>query len=93
LSFKFARQAAQAGLYVEPENAAALVDAVSKLAADPDLRQRLGANGRRWTVDHLSRAKTAEKYISVLGSIKNLPRQVDAQALNDRNSSEKIAAL
>jgi glycosyltransferase involved in cell wall biosynthesis len=86
-------EAAQAGLYVEPENTAALVAAISKLVADPDLRQRLGANGRRWTVDHLSRAKTAERYIDVLGSIQNQPHPAGAEALNDRNSSEKIAAL
>jgi glycosyltransferase involved in cell wall biosynthesis len=86
-------EAAEAGLYVEPENAAAFVDAVSKLAADPDLRQRLGANGRRWTIDHLSRAKTAEKYIDVLESVRKRSHPLDAKALNDRSSSEKIAAL
>ena len=38
---------AQAGICIEPENAADLVQAITRLAADPGLRESLGRNGRR----------------------------------------------
>jgi glycosyltransferase involved in cell wall biosynthesis len=60
---------AGAGVYVEPENATALVQAIKRLAANPILRETLGRNGRRHMVAHFSRQQTARAYIAVLEKI------------------------
>ena len=60
---------AGAGVYVEPENAAALVQVIMRLAANPILRETLGRNGRRHIVEHFSRRQTANAYIAVLEGI------------------------
>ncbi len=57
---------AQAGICVEPENPVALVQAVLRLAADKQLRETLGRNGRAYVLRHLSRQHTARIYINVL---------------------------
>jgi len=57
---------AGAGLVIEPENADALVHAVRRLAANPELRTMLGQKGREHIVRYFSRRHTAEKYIQVL---------------------------
>lgn len=54
------------GLYVEPENSAALVNAIRDLANDSSRRQRMGASGRQYILDSFSREQTARNYISVL---------------------------
>lgn len=61
--------AAQAGLFVEPENAADLAQAIVRLAADATLRQTLGRNGRRHILEHFSRGQTARRYLDVLESV------------------------
>ena len=58
-----------AGLVVEPENARALADAITRLAADRELGGTLGQRGREYVVRYLSRDRTAEKYIEVLETI------------------------
>jgi colanic acid biosynthesis glycosyl transferase WcaI len=60
---------AEAGVFVEPENSGALVKAILTLAADPARGRQLGANGRRYIVNNLSREKTAQDYIAVLESL------------------------
>ena len=60
---------AGAGVYVEPENAAALAQVITRLAANPILRETLGRNGRRHIVEHFSRQQTAKAYIAVLEGI------------------------
>ncbi len=62
---------AGAGVYVEPENAAALVQVITQLAANPLMRETLGRNGRRHIVKHFSRQQTAKAYIAVLEGIVN----------------------
>jgi glycosyltransferase involved in cell wall biosynthesis len=57
---------AQAGIVIEPENSIALGEAIQRLAADRDLCQQLGTQGREYIVRHLSRRQTAEEYIQVL---------------------------
>lgn len=47
----------ETGFLVEPDDPAALADAISRLLADPDLRARMGAAGRR-IVDPAFRAET-----------------------------------
>ncbi len=57
---------AGAGTFVEPENSEALVEAIVELAANPELRRKMGTSGRQYIVNNLSRDKTARDYIGVL---------------------------
>lgn len=66
---------ARAGLFVEPENPDAIAQAIVDLYRDRDLRQSLGANGRRYAVEHLSRAQTASRYLDLLEKVAQEWRQ------------------
>jgi colanic acid biosynthesis glycosyl transferase WcaI len=57
---------AGAGLFFEPENSAALVEAINQLAANRELALSLGKKGREHILRNFSRAQTAEKYIRIL---------------------------
>ena len=57
---------AGAGVFVEPENGAALVNAILALAKNPEHRQEMGVSGRQYILNKLSREKTARDYITVL---------------------------
>jgi glycosyltransferase involved in cell wall biosynthesis len=48
------------GLYFEPENSAALADAVKKIAQDPHLATNLGKNGRSFANSNFNRNTIAE---------------------------------
>jgi len=60
---------AQAGIFVEPENAANLAQAVIRLAADAGLRESLSRNGRRHILQRFSRRHTARAYLDVLENL------------------------
>ena len=62
---------AQAGLFIEPENSAALVQAILRLDADAALRDSFGRNGLRHILRHFSRPQTAEDYLTVLQAVVN----------------------
>lgn len=87
-------QNAQAGLCVEPEDANALAAAINELASKPALARRFGGGGRRWIVNHLSRAKTASKYLEVLHGIR-IPRGLmkAEMLLKDCHSSNNLTTL
>jgi len=57
------------GVFVEPENSKDLVKAILNLAKDPEHRREMGANGRQYIVNKLSREKTARDYITVLEAL------------------------
>ncbi|HEY8953292.1 MAG TPA: glycosyltransferase family 4 protein [Candidatus Dormibacteraeota bacterium] len=59
-------EAAACGLVVEPEDARAVQEAVEKLAADPELAQRLGEQGRRYVVEHFNRDDIAKRLVKLL---------------------------
>ncbi|HSN74663.1 MAG TPA: glycosyltransferase family 4 protein [Anaerolineae bacterium] len=59
-------EAAQGGLYVPPEDAAALAEAIHTLAAQPDRGRSLGQNGRRYTEEHHSRQAQARQLEQLL---------------------------
>jgi glycosyltransferase involved in cell wall biosynthesis len=59
-----------AGVFVEPEDSNALVEAVLALAADPQGRRRMGTNARQYVVDRFSRGQTAQNYIAVLEALR-----------------------
>ncbi|MGA8274447.1 MAG: glycosyltransferase family 4 protein [Candidatus Sulfotelmatobacter sp.] len=61
------------GLVVEPENPDALVNAIRHLAANRELAEAFGRNGREYIVRNLSRRQSAEKYIRVLQHLLKLP--------------------
>jgi len=57
------------GVYAEPENSKALVGVILDLAANPERRRQMGASGRQYVVNNLSREKTARDYIKVLETL------------------------
>jgi glycosyltransferase involved in cell wall biosynthesis len=59
-------ETARGGLFVEPENAGELVDAIVQLAASKDEREAMGRNGRRHILNHFSRERSAGHYINVI---------------------------
>lgn len=65
---------AGAGVVIEPENVGALVQAINQLAANSELGQALGLNGREHILRYFSRDWTAEKYIQILERMPNLRR-------------------
>jgi glycosyltransferase involved in cell wall biosynthesis len=62
-------QHAKAGICVPPEDPQELAHAITTLYRDSGLRGRLGANGRAYILQHLTRAQTATKYVAVLESV------------------------
>ena len=54
-------ESSRAGLVAAPNDPAALADHVAHLADDPELRERLGAAGRRLVVDQYARATVAAR--------------------------------
>lgn len=57
---------AGAGLYAEPEDPQAFVDALLRLKADPALMERMGASGYRHASQYYSREGMARKYLALL---------------------------
>ena len=72
---------AGAGVFVEPENAGALVQAVLDLANNPERRKAMGVNGRTYITTRFSRERTARDYIEVLESLTS--RHARAEATKD----------
>lgn len=57
---------ARAGVYAEPEDAAALASAIVRLADDAAGRAEMGRRGRAWVVANAGREALARKYLGVL---------------------------
>ena len=55
-------------LVVDPEDSRAIADAVFRLRDSPELRTRLGENGRNFVIEHYSRARLAREYIAALSA-------------------------
>jgi colanic acid biosynthesis glycosyl transferase WcaI len=64
---------AGAGIVIEPENAAALVAAISQLSSNRELGTAMGQKGREHTLRKFSRHRTAEKYLALLESLVRNP--------------------
>lgn len=62
-------ETANAGVFVEPENAMQLVEAITNLASDASMREALGRNGRRHILSHFSREQTARVYNDVIKDV------------------------
>jgi len=55
-------EAAQAGVCIEPEDAAQLARCIAELADNPELCVRLGRNGRAYVAEHYDRQSLAMKF-------------------------------
>ena len=60
---------ANAGIFLEPENASALVHAICSLHSNPDSCSALGRNGRDYILAHYSRRDSAAAYLSILETV------------------------
>jgi glycosyltransferase involved in cell wall biosynthesis len=69
---------ANAGMYFEPENALALVQAISSLRSNADWCAALGRNGREYILAHYSRCDSAAAYLSVLEMTLGIARSTAA---------------
>jgi colanic acid biosynthesis glycosyl transferase WcaI len=59
-------ECAQAGVFVEPESAGAMVDAIQTLATDRERCREYGVNGRRFVEEYYSRQAQAQKLAELL---------------------------
>lgn len=71
---------AGAGIVIEPENSSALAQAIRQLAANRELGDKLGRQGREYIVQRFSRLQTAGDYIHVLEEVLNLPQARNSEA-------------
>ena len=65
---------ADAGLAIEPENADALVAAITQFDHNRELARELGEQGRTYILQNFSRASTAQKYLTVLHDVVSTSR-------------------
>jgi glycosyltransferase involved in cell wall biosynthesis len=64
---------AQAGIFVEPENAQAMAAAILELHSSPQLLARFGVNGRIYVVENYARSAQAETLEKVLLGASAIP--------------------
>ena len=62
---------ARAGVFVEPENAAAIANAIRHLADHPAECEEMGANGRSWVLANASRQALAARYLDLMRELVN----------------------
>ena len=62
-------EVAGGGLFFEPENAQALANAITRLADDAHLRERLGENGRKHVAEHYDKSMLAQRYLDILDNL------------------------
>jgi len=85
------------GLTVPPGQAGALAEATCRLLHPPDLRDSLGAAGRRWVLEHFRREaqvrRTEEVYLSVLGRARGRSLVGRSIAMSPPLPEQKASAL
>jgi glycosyltransferase involved in cell wall biosynthesis len=62
-------QRAGCGIAIDPEDAGAMCEAVERLAADQDLRRRMGEAGRQFVQREFDRRTWAESYLALLEQV------------------------
>jgi len=62
-------ESAGAGVFIEPENSTALVNAIVAFVDHPEDRRSYGSNAREYILRHGSREATAKSYIEVLTAL------------------------
>jgi glycosyltransferase involved in cell wall biosynthesis len=64
---------AQAGIFVEPENAPSIAEGIRTLADNPALCAEMGALGRAWVEANASRRALASRYLDLLSELSSAP--------------------
>ena len=77
----FVNQHGVTGLFVPPKDSRALADAINVLMADPSLRERLGANGRRRAFQEFTIQKMIDRTMELYRRLLGLPP--DSMARSD----------
>jgi rhamnosyl/mannosyltransferase len=77
----FVNQHGVTGLIVPPKDSRALADAINVLMADPSLRERLGANGRRRAFQEFTIQKMIDRTMELYRRLLGLPP--DSMARSD----------
>jgi glycosyltransferase involved in cell wall biosynthesis len=86
-------ESANAGRFIEPENAVALADAICQLRTNPALGESLGRNGRSHILAHYSRSESASAYLSLLEKLVGVARfESQHEARLRTRSTEQEAA-
>lgn len=62
-------EAASGGVYVPAGNAAALAEAIERLACQPDKLAAMGRAGRQYVLTHFDRSRLAEDYLEILARV------------------------
>ena len=57
---------AQAGIFAQPEDGAAIATAIKTLCDDARLRQELGQRGRDWVLNNATRSGIAQRYLRIM---------------------------
>ncbi len=57
---------ANCGISFEPEDPQGLIDSITKLHGNPEMRKKLGENGRKYVTENFTRVKKAMDYIEIL---------------------------
>ena len=57
------------GVFMEPEQESALVDALTTLSGDPELAQKMGQSGHDYIVKHFDRSILSEHYLAILQQV------------------------
>jgi len=87
-------EAAQCGICVEPENSAAMADAILSLYRDPELRRRLGENGRRYVAKHYNRKEIAAQFeqvlVEVCGSARSASEAPEKSQLTELPNNDAV---
>ncbi len=66
----------EAGIFVPPDDGAALADAIERLRSDPVLRERMGAHARALAEREFARDRLAARVLAVLEAVVDRPQAV-----------------
>jgi glycosyltransferase involved in cell wall biosynthesis len=80
----------QCGIVVAPEDASALAEAMTKLAADPALRNELGNSGRSFVQHEYSWSTIVDRWLQEVEIPKPLVPSVTAQPISRTESDEML---
>ena len=61
------------GIQVPPEDPGALASAVNRLLSEPQLRERMGAAGRKEFLERYTRDRMVESYIALYQRLRERP--------------------
>jgi glycosyltransferase involved in cell wall biosynthesis len=61
---------AEAGIVIDPGDPEKLAESILALKENPDLREKLGSNGREYVLEHFDRERLAERYLAKLEELR-----------------------